>query len=397
MIIVEAPARIEPCLPDSLTAEIVDLIATLSTSAERLGSRLHYKTAASLADLVRVMNCYYSNLIEGHNTRPRDIEQALQDRFEDDTERRNLQQEAVTHIRVQKEIDNLYAAGKLVEPASIDFIRWLHRQFYRDLPDSMRCMERDGLKVIFEPGEFRNLPIHDVAVGRHLPPSSIVVESFMTYFAEHYRFDHLGKGMRLAVMAASHHRFNYIHPFPDGNGRVSRLMSHAMALQSGIGAHGLWSVSRGLARGLDSRLDYKTLMDHADMPRQGDLDGRGNLSLKALNTFIAWFLKVCLDQVTYMDTLFELDTLSKRLKRYCEQQGWKPESFTILETTLLKGEIPRGEASRLSGLKERTARTVLSELLENGILGSESPKGNVSLRFPVCSAEILFPNLFPST
>jgi Fic family protein len=54
---------------------------------------------------------------------------------------------------------------------------------------------------------------------------------------------------------------------------VSRLMSHAMAAVAGIGARGLWSVSRGLARGLESRTDYKRMMDFADTPRQGDLDG----------------------------------------------------------------------------------------------------------------------------
>ncbi len=66
-------------------------------------------------------------------------------------------------------------------------------------------------------------------------------------------------------MAAAHHRFNYIHPFPDGNGRVSLLMGHAMGLYAGIGASGLWSVSRGLSRGLDGRMSYKQIMNHADM------------------------------------------------------------------------------------------------------------------------------------
>jgi Fic family protein len=238
--------------------------------------------------------------------------------------------------------------------------------------------------------------MHDVSVGRHLPPESSTVETFMAYFEKRYDFGLLGKGMRLAAMAAAHHRFNYIHPFLDGNGRVSRLMSHAMALHAGIGAHGLWSVSRGLARGLGSRQDYMRMMDHADMPRQGDLDGRGNLSLKALNTFIIWFLNICLDQVTFMESLFELDSLSKRLIQYCERQEWKSEAFAIIETTLLKGEISRGDVSRITGLKERTARTLLSSLTENGILGSDTPKGALSLRFPVHAVEILFPNLFPA-
>jgi Fic family protein len=96
----------------------------------------------------------------------------------------------------------------------------------------------------------------------------------------------MGKATRMIAMAAAHHRLNCIHPFPDGNGRVSRLMSHAMAHAAGIAAHGLWSVSRGLARGLQHPTDYKSMMDHADSPREGDLDGRGNLSQRALEDFI---------------------------------------------------------------------------------------------------------------
>lgn len=103
--------------------------------------------------------------------------------------------------------------------------------------------------VAIAPGALRNNPEHDVAVGRHLPPNSESVRSFVDYFANRYRAAALSPAQRLLAIPAAHHRFNYIHPFVDGNGRVSRLMSHAMAYQAGIGAHGLWSISRGLARG----------------------------------------------------------------------------------------------------------------------------------------------------
>ena len=208
-----------------------------------------------------------------------------------------------------------------------------------------------------------------MAVGRHIPPSSDRVEAFMQYFERRYRLEPMGKGARIMAMAAAHHRLNYIHPFPDGNGRVSRLMSHAMGLSAGIGASGLWSVSRGLARGLNSRQEYKQMMDHADMPRQGDLDGRGNLSEKALITFIAWFLEVCHDQVTFMGELFEFDHVAGRLKRYVDQQQLKPQAFHILERVLLQGDMTRGEAERITGLKERGARLVLANLIEKGIFG----------------------------
>lgn len=392
----ETPGRLEPCLLEQLPVTITDLIADIAAAAERLDGRLHPRTAASLTDLVRMMNCYYSNLIEGHNTTPRDIERALIGDLDAEEGRRNLQVEARAHIRVQQKIDQCHADGALPEPASAAFIQWLHREFYADAPEAMLLIAGRDHHFRMEPGSFRTLPEHEVSVGRHLPPSSDRVADFMAYFERRYRLEGMGKGARLVAMAAAHHRLNYIHPFADGNGRVSRLMSYAMGLSANIGAHGLWSISRGLARGLESRLEYKQMMDHADMPRQGDLDGRGNLSQRALEDFVTWFLRICLDQLTFMSGLFDLDALAGRLRRYVELHGsLRPESTGILEEALLRGEMPRGDAERATGLKERAARMALSALIEDGLLNSASPKGPVSLRFPARAVDILFPRLFP--
>jgi Fic family protein len=65
------------------------------------------------------------------------------------------------------------------------------------------------------------------------------VADFMAYLERRYRLAPMGKAARIRAMAAAHHRLNYVHPFPDGNGRLSRLMSYAMAFEAGIGAHGL--------------------------------------------------------------------------------------------------------------------------------------------------------------
>jgi Fic family protein len=173
-------------------------------------------------------------------------------------------------------------------------------------------------------------------------------------------------------------------------------MSHAMAHLAGIGAHGLWSIARGLARGLESRGEYRRMMDHADMPRQGDLDGRGNLSPRALGDFALWFLRVCLDQVVFMTSLFELDTLARRLRNYAERSdALRPEAARLLEDALVRGEIERGDAARVTGLSERTARRLLNEVIASGLLASDTPKGPVSLRFPAGAMDALFPRLFP--
>jgi len=390
---IEVPTRIEPCFLEEARGELLDLVAELPGAANKLAARLHPTTAANLADLVRVMNCYYSNFIEGHNTRPREIERALNNDLDANEERRNLQLEARAHIRIQKTIDEEFAAGTLSPATNVEFIQRLHREFYRDAPEAMLRIEGTGRSFLMAPGELRNDPAHEVVVGRHLPPSSDVAAAFMAHFERRFGAQ-TSAAARLLALPAAHHRLNYIHPFPDGNGRVSRLMSHAMALQAGIGAHGLWSISRGLARGLESRGEYKRMMDHADTPRQGDLDGRGNLSSRALEEYSTWFLKVCLDQVRFMTDLFDLDGLSDRLRKYADHKGWRSEAATLLIEVLHRGEIARGDADAITGLGERTARTLLGDLLKDRILGSTSEKGPVSLRFPVDALDLLLPRLF---
>ena len=95
-------------------------------------------------------------------------------------------------------------------------------------------------------------------------------------------------------------------------------MSYAMSLRAGIGGSGLWSISRGLAR--DPR-EYKQMMDHADSPRRGDLDGRGNLSQAILRDFCEWFLSVMLDQIRFTKAAVQLETLNQRYRRLLTDLG----------------------------------------------------------------------------
>jgi Fic family protein len=260
---------------DDVPEAVSDLVAELSAASAKLENALNPRTAASLAQLVRIMNSYYSNLIEGNNTRPKDIEKALAGEWVDDLAGRNLQIEAAAHVRLQTEIDQRFARNQLPEPASADFIKWLHHEFYRGASPETLHIKHGERTIVMTPGDWRSTPDHDVSVRRHQPPTSERVDDFMNYFQDRYRVERLGKAARILAIPAAHHRFNYIHPFIDGNGRVSRLMSHAMAHNAVIGAHGLWPVSRGLARGLESRTDDKRMIDVTDRPRRGNLDGRG--------------------------------------------------------------------------------------------------------------------------
>ncbi|RJG40835.1 Fic family protein [Mesorhizobium sp. DCY119] len=391
----ETPARIEPLFfDDAVPTILADIVIELQRAADNLGRGLHPESAAELADLVRVMNSYYSNLIEGHNTRPRDIERALAG-AEIDPERRPLALEAKAHVEIQRRIDGLALRGELPSPTSIDFIQWIHRAFYEEMPEELRFVDKpNGSKAEIVPGEFRTIPDHDVVVGRHQPPSSERVLAFMEYFQKRFAMAEKQASLRIIAIASAHHRLNYIHPFPDGNGRVSRLMSHAMALKAGIGGGGLWSISRGLARGLKDRGEYKRMMDYADSPRQGDRDGRGNLSESALKNFVEWFLTIALDQVRFSTAVFDLGRLEARYRALVKDIVDDRRAPEFVSAVLRYGSLPRGEASFVLKTSERTARNTLSDLVDRGFLKSDTPKAPVRIAFPLDYRERLFPNLF---
>ena len=390
----ETPARIEPCgIEEAIPVALTDLVLEIRSSAEALGRRLHPDSAAELRRMTRIMNAYYSNLIEGHNTRPRDIEAALAGRL-DDVEDRPLAEEAAAHVRVQAWIDDTAARGDLPEPTSVAFIRDLHRRFYDAMPVELRFTEHDGQRKEILPGAFRAAG-EEVSVGRHLPPSASRIPAFMDHFALRYRGLTRGPTGRILSIPAAHHRLNYIHPFLDGNGRVSRLMSHAMCQAAGIGGHGLWSISRGLARGLQDPAEYKERMDAADQPRRGDRDGRGNLSLSTLTSFTGWFLTVMLDQIRFTEAMFDLTTLQQRYTLLiADRYPGKDRLPQLVSHVLRQGEMARGDARFVTGTSERSARSDLGELIGGGFLKSATPKGAVRIAFPLDYRERLFPNLF---
>jgi hypothetical protein len=93
------------------------------------------------------------------------------------------------------------------------------------------------------------------------------------------------------------------------------------------------------------------MMDAADAPRTGELDGRGNLSLAALAEFTQWFCDVMLDQLKFMSEQLEFELLESRLKVHVERDLGLPSTATaIARDALRRGEVVRGEASRINGL-----------------------------------------------
>lgn len=390
----ESVSLMEPMLPSVGNQLLDDLATELIAVSRALNAQVTPNVALSLGELVRSMNCYYSNLIEGHNTHPRDIDRALANDFSNEPKKRSLQLEAKAHIEVQRMIDNREEKDFAV--VTTDYLIWIHREFCQRLSSELLYVEdpQGNKRVEVKPGELRT---GDVSVGYHVPISAPAIPRFLRRFEEAYNPIRLSLIQQVIAVAASHHRLLWIHPFFDGNGRVTRLFSHAFLRQIGVGSS-LWSVSRGLARNANL---YRDLLMGTDKQRWNDLDGRGNLTATGLQKFCQFFLETCIDQVTFMSSLLEPSQLLNRIQLYVEEEiragRLLKGSFALLKEALYSGSFERGQAATITGYKERQARTVLKKLVEVGLLVSDTPKGAVRLGFPTDVVERYFPKLYVPT
>ncbi len=393
------PREMEPLFP-SQNEELIDLAMNVHRKAAELGGSLHKITRRSVADLLRHINSYYSNLIEGHHTHPADVERAARKEYDEDPKKRALQKLSRAHIEVQKKIEKRLRDEPELEISSPEFLCWIHGSFYDLVPEDFRRIKdpSTGEPFLMEAGKLRD---RLVEVGSHLPPHTESLVAFMDRFNKVFNPDNLHGAKKLIAIASSHHRLAWIHPFADGNGRVARLFTHAYMKKAQIESHGLWTISRGLARANET---YKNMLATADSSRKGDYDGRGNLSEEALKEFCLYFLDTCLDQIEFMSELLDLDNFANRINGYINlraqglltgENQLKEESKHILTEVMLRGEISRGDAKRVTGLPERSARRVLSGLEDEELVTSESHKSPVRFSIPPKVVGYYFPDLYP--
>ncbi|MBA4368324.1 MAG: Fic family protein [Desulfobacterium sp.] len=388
-----------PYLPET-GSDLLNRSMDVMEKSAALAGKLHPVTLQGLIDFLRITNTYYSNLIEDHHTHPIDIERAMAQQYDRDPLKRDLQIEARVHVELEREIDCQIVSNS-VQPTSPEFICSIHKRFYEQLPERFRKAPADNetAHISVMPGKYRD---HYVKVGNLVPASPEVVGLFMTELDRHYDLNRFARIDKLPAIAAAHHRLMWIHPFLDGNGRVARLFTYACMRAAGVVGYGLWSVNRGFAH---FKSDYLSALADADAVRQGDLDGRGHLTQKGLNRFCHFFIETCLDQIAFMEKLLNLDGLLTRIEQYIqlrfrhlipEVAPLRPEALHLIREAFVFGEFARGQAARLTGLKERTARSLIAELIADGLLVSDTPKGLLRLHFSARLLPIWFPGLGPA-
>ena len=389
-----------PFIPDGhalKASSLPDKAISLTAESAKLAG-IPLETRHVIGNHMAVINSYYSNLIEGNRTQPHEIREAQQGNFSADPAKRDLQLESIAHIKVQQWLEQQnYDTDALF---SIEVIQSIHREFYQHVPDSLKELKNEQDEVIDKvtPGEWRN---RQVSVGKHIPPSAESLPSLMQQFFNVYNPNRYSGDKKIIAVLCAHHRLAWLHPFADGNGRVGRLFTDAALKAIGMESTGVWCLSRGLARSSDR---YKQLLERADFPRQNDLDGRGVLSQQSLIEFCDYMLDTALDQVSYMSGLLKLDQMYARIMSYIQARNdkrihgfgeIKKVAGLILYNAFVNGKLERSMAIELSGMPERTARRLIAQLKEEGLLTETSTRSPFYWQIPEHAEPWYFPQLAP--
>ena len=370
-----------------MRSSLPDKALLLSTVSAKLAGRVAAVTQQTLIRHMAVINSYYSNLIEGHRTLPHQIRAAQQGEFSRDPAQRDLQRESLAHIHVQQWlIEQNPDVATLYQPK---FIQAIHREFYQAVPPALHALKdtQDNVVDTVVPGQWR---IRSVTVGQHHPPQAVDIPLLMAEFCEVYHPSKYAGDRKVIAVMCAHHRFSWLHPFADGNGRVMRLFTDAALKAIGMESAGVWCLSRGLAR--------------ADQPRAGDLDGRGQLSQTALVEFCTFMLDTALDQVNYMSELLALDGMQVRITQYIQARNdgrvpglapVKSVAALLLYNAYIQGKLKRSRALELCGMPERSARRLLTQLKEEGLLSESSSRSDLHWEIPDHAEPWYFPQLTP--
>ena len=250
-----------------LSGELLDCSKSLETLISP-----HYES--KLGEKALIDEIHFCNLIEGEEVTVEDIRPRLLKELASASNRSQIL--ATNHIKASTWAKNQPSTQNLLAEASVVAV---HLRLFQG---TMNGIDR------FIPGEFRK---DDVIAGEHIPMSPDAIPRFIYRLSEAYKRGKLKE--RILHAACAHHRFVWVHPFVDGNGRVTRFLTKTM-LENVLPAARYWSLSKAL---YENKAAYLQHLSDCDKPRQGERDGRGNLSEAALAGFAEFVLKLCISEV----------------------------------------------------------------------------------------------------
>ena len=386
-----------PLLPgNDNIGPLKDMAQEITAASAGLEGKVAPVTATALGDQLRLINSYYSNLIEGHKTTIPDIEMALRKEFNRDPEKKYAQELCAAHVETEKQFMQSVDATQKLNVCDQKLLSNIHAAFYANLPEGhlYTHTQKGFSKTPVKPGKFRNVNVSVDGQSLHGPDYQDLPLLLQT-FAQGYDPDRFHGDERLIAMAASHHRLTWLHPFRDGNGRVARLFSGLYLSEIGINKGNLWSLSRGLSR---NKKQYMFELWATDSLGNQNSGYHFDNDLSA--DFCEFFFTICLDQIRFMENLLRLDQIESRIDWYVQtraKHGQKPmwnKAAKLLRAVFMRGALPRGRTAEILNMSERSARRTVSALIKEGLLQSQSHRAPLTIGLPIPVLPYYFPDLY---
>ncbi len=373
-------------------SDLSDLLLETFRESTALGSTLEKETRRCISDIIQRISCYYANLLSGHHIRPIDIEQAARKKFLDDPGKRALQKWSYSYIYTQKQINIRLLTEESLSVSSTEYLNWIHNVFYSHIPEEF-LSSKTGINyqtLQINPGQIE-------VTGSHYngdPKANLADE-----FERAYDLGKIAGEKRLLAAVASHSRLQLLLPVQEVFEIISQFYTISFFKLTGLDANGLYSIPRMISANKD---EYRGTLNLS--AKTGSENN--NFSNFGIKEFCRFFVAACLNEIKFMKELLDTGRLQKRIAGYVQLRSkdmlsdtepLREEAKYILSEVMLQGSLSRGEAKRITGLGERTARSLLSRLLDEKLLVSENHKAPVKFNIPPKAIGYYLPGLYPES
>ena len=257
-----------------------------------------------------------------------------------------------------REMENIEAAMIYIEESfrpgdalTEHFIRELHAI-------AVKGLEREGDAT---PGAYRQTQVQ-IAQSEHLPPEAILVAQYMQELVAFINEAHPPK-YDLIKVALAHHRFGWIHPFGNGNGRVVRLLTYALMIKYGFNVKTGGRVLNPTAVFCNDRDRYYAMLAQADTGSQPGLEA-----------WCAYVLQGILEELRKVDRLADFGYLNERILAPALAYAKERQLITAQEAGVLQIAAKRGIAkaadlaAAMPGMTPAQSTYQIRRLVERGML-----------------------------
>lgn len=300
---------IEPDFGSSLTDLIIELDYLRK---KQLGGSTHPKVFFQLKNIFHKLESIGSARIEGNNT-------TIAEYMETNLSDRKQFSEGI------KEIQNIEKSMAFVEENIVDYpisralISEMHKMIVDEL---MPPPQGEGDST---PGQFRQVNL-EISKSTHKPPEWLKVNEYMEELLDFVNREDSPK-YDLLKTAIAHHRFVWIHPFRNGNGRTVRLFTYAMLVKAGFNVN-VGRIINPTAVFCSNRNDYYSYLSAAD-----------NGTRASMLSWIEYVLKGLKEEIEKIDKLSDYEFLRKEILMPSINLSLERKYITDLEAKVLKRAV----------------------------------------------------------